>query len=285
MIWLLLLLICGCAVNGPSPVVADSWAATGRANVAVIVGTLDLDRPEDLDTFPDGSEDERGAVGAPSKPVITAYAPAWRPASREFLEWYHALPAGFWDDKSFTLTVVEDKEPDSGDVPLFVWETAQTSGWFGVESLIATYEQYPVKDAAPIVEGRRGNESQDPSLATKRRKRDHDLVGVVSTVPGAELLPMILGEETTVRRRASGETKLPLGYGASLVIPAETELSASSTGDVTIVTVVAGAPKVLLPVLRRLWPVSVQRMRLSGDTLTIELDGWKDLTIKVSDGN
>ena len=270
MIWLLILcVVTGCGFQGSLPI--STYAPIGRANVAVIVGTLDLDRPKDLDTFPDnppGSEDERGSVGAPSKPVVTAYAPAWRPASRDFLEWYHSLPEGFWEDKSFTLTVIEDKEPPSGDVPLFVWDAAQTSGWYGIESLIETVQKYPPQ---PLQFEGKG----------KREKKNHDLVGVTASIPGAEILPLILGDETTINRRSAAEQKIPLGYGAVLTIPGESSLTIRQEGDETVAEFTSGAPQVLLPVLRRLWPVGVDRLRLREGMLTVELDGWKDIQVRV----
>lgn len=270
MIWLLILcVVTGCGFQGSLPV--SAYAPIGRANVAVIVGTLDLDRPKDLDTFPDGPE--RESVGVPSKPVVTAYAPAWRPASRDFLEWYHSLPEGFWDDKSVTLTVIEDKEPDSGEVPLFVWDAAQTSGWYGIESLIETVEKYPPQllSKTEQFEGRRD----------RKEKKNHDLVGLTASIPGAEILPLILGDETTINRRSATEQKIPLGYGAVLTIPGESSLTIRQEGEETVAEFTSGTPQVLLPVLRRLWPVGVERLRLREGMLTVELDGWKDIQVRV----
>ena len=53
-------------------------------------------------------------------------------------------------------------------------------------------------------------------------------------------------------------------------------------GEVVIVTAESGAPHILLPVIGKLWPVNIVRMRLEGDLLTVELDGWSDYQIHVT---
>lgn len=225
--------------------------------------------PESDDEFPP-SEDS----GASQKPLVTAYAPEWKQSCREFLAWYDVTPPSFWELQSFEFKVIRDAEPpESEKYPLFVWDTAQTAGWYGVESLIETVKQHPPQplSKAEQFEGKRD----------RKEKKSHDLVGVTGSIQGADILPLLIGDETTINRRASTEQKIPLGYGANLIVPAEIVIQISHQGSETVAEFSEGSPKVLLPVLRRLWPVGVDRLRLSEGMLTVELDGWKDIQVRV----
>ncbi len=218
--------------------------------------------PESDDSTP---PDEGSGVF--SKPLVTAYAPEWKQSCREFLMWYDETPPEFWEGQEFAFKVIRDETPpESEEYPLFVWDAAQTGGWYGIESLIETVKKYP---------------PQPLQFEGKREKKNHDLVGVTASIPGAEILPLILGDETTINRRSSTEQKIPLGYGAVLTIPGETSLTIRQSGDETVAEFTSGAPQVLLPVLRRLWPVGVDRLRLREGMLTVELDGWKDIQVRV----
>jgi len=209
--------------------------------------------------------------GASQKPLVTAYAPEWKQSCREFLAWFDTVNPSYWDLQSFELKVIRDQQPPESDkYPLFVWDTAQTAGWYGVESLIETVKQYPPNP--PTFEGKRKD---------RKEKKDHDLVGVTAEIPGAAILPLIIGDETTINRRSATEQKIPLGYGANLIIPGDVSISISQEGSEAVAEFTKGAPKVLLPVLRKLWPVGVERLRLTEGMLTVELDGWKDLHVKV----
>lgn len=253
------------------------WAfASASLGVTIPSGSPHSEAPDFTSDNPslrtpaaDDSPPPDEAAGDSNKPVVTAYAPEWKQSAREFLAWYDSTPPQFWDLQSFTLKVVRDEEPpESEKYPLFVWDTAQTAGWFGIESLIETVRQYPPNQT---FQGKRD----------RKEKKNHDLVGVTASIPGAEILPLIIGDETTINRRSSTEQKIPLGYGANLVIPGEVSLSITQEGSETVAEFTEGTPKVLLPVLRKLWPVGVERLRLANGMLTVELDGWKDLQIKV----
>lgn len=216
--------------------------------------------------------------GVFSKPLVTAYAPEWKQSCREFLMWYDETPPEFWDGQEFAFKVIRDETPpESEEYPLFVWDAAQTGGWYGIESLIETVKKYPPKRSGQLS----GNSGQFEGRRDRKEKKNHDLVGLTASIPGAEILPLILGDETTINRRSSTEQKIPLGYGAVLTIPGESSLTIRQEGEETVAEFTSGTPQVLLPVLRRLWPVGVERLRLREGMLTVELDGWKDIQVRV----
>lgn len=207
-------------------------------------------------------------AGDSTLPVVRAYAPEWCAPAADFRSWYSTVNPSIWEVMGFKIELVPDDEiPESiGEVPAFELDGQIVVGWEGIEALKGQLSSNPLQ-----FEGRRD----------RKEKRDHDLVGVTASIPGAEILPLILGDETTINRRSSTEQKIPLGYGANLIIPGKVSLSITQEGDETVAEFTEGTPKVLLPVLRKLCPVGVERLRLREGMLTVELDGWKDLQIMV----
>lgn len=209
--------------------------------------------------------------GVFSKPLVTAYAPEWKQSCREFLMWYDETSPEFWEGQEFAFKVIRDEAPpESEEYPLFVWDAAQTGGWYGIESLIETVKKYPPQLS--------GNSGQFEGRRDRESKREHDVP--MGTVNQADILPLLIGDGITLTRSGPDVT-VPLGGKVALVIPSGMQVSASHSGDETILSIDEGNPVIRLPWVGRLWPIKVDGMRLSGDTLTVELDGWKDYQIKV----
>lgn len=112
-----------------------------------------------------------------------------------------------------------------------------------------------------------------------KRKRAHNLPA--GSISSKALTLMMIGDGLRLTRTGP-ESKIPVGYGVSIVIPQGMTLAGSKDGEAVIVTAESGAPHILLPVIGRLWPVNIVRMRLEGDLLTIELDGWSDYQVHVT---
>lgn len=261
---ILAVLVIGCGGKTRDSGPTAAYAAVGRANVAVILGSIDLDLPE---LGP--SEEPKGTpletATGDDRPVVTVFAPEYRPDSGPFLDW---LETADLDSLPFRLEISEEIPADVTIYPTFRWDGGEQTGFDGVESLknnVAAFQPQPVP-----VQGKKNKE-----------KRDHDLVNLVGQASETDILGTVIGEGISIRRTALIEVKIPLGYGANLIVPPDVEFRVTKSGEETVAEAVKGNPKVLLPVLRKLWPVSVERMRLSGDTLVVEMDGWKDLTIKV----
>lgn len=116
-----------------------------------------------------------------------------------------------------------------------------------------------------------------------RRKREQDLqehglpVGAVSQ---SDMIGMLIGSGISISRSGPAAT-IPVGGRVNLSIPAGMRAAVESTEDGLYFDIIEGNPTIRLPLIGKVWPVVVQGLRLSGDTLTIELDGWKDYSIKV----
>lgn len=118
------------------------------------------------------------------------------------------------------------------------------------------------------------------SIASKpvEKKRKHDLPP--GSIDQKTLALLVLGDGITVIR-SGPEATIPVGYGVKVMIPVGVEMRASREGEAVVVKSHGKAPYILLPVIGRLWTVGIVGMRLVGDTLTIELDGWTDYVVKI----
>lgn len=121
--------------------------------------------------------------------------------------------------------------------------------------------------------------TQPAEVSGKKKKRAHNLPA--GSISSKALTLMMIGDGLRLTRTGP-ETKIPVGYGVSIVIPRGMTLVGYKDGEVVIVTAESGAPHILLPVIGKLWPVNIVRMRLEGDLLTVELDGWSDYQIHVT---
>lgn len=111
----------------------------------------------------------------------------------------------------------------------------------------------------------------------RKEKQDHGLP--MASMSAGDMIPMLIGRGVSITR--SGEaTVIPVGP-AKLSIPDSVSATIESDGGDIVFDFTQGNPSIRLPFIGRIWPVVVEGMRLSGDTLTIELDGWKDYQIKV----
>lgn len=257
---LVALLSAGCMGN--SPHMADSSPRlAAQAEWAFACAQAGVSRPGEAVSAP--MDDSVGV--SPELPVVCAYAPAWSADSQAFLEWYNSPDNSPDNLTGFTLKLASDDEiPDNlTEYPAFTLGDKAVVGWTDLEALKTEL----VSNAAAF-EGRRGREP----------KREHDVP--MGAVNQADILPLFIGDGLTLTRSGPDVT-VPLGGKVALVIPSGMQVSASHSGDETVLSIEAGNPVVRLPWIGRLWPIKVEGMRLSGDTLTVELDGWKDYQIKV----
>lgn len=251
-----------CAQLGVSSVADPPGAETVPAPMDEPVGTSPT--PPEIASPGHGiPSDDSGAV-----PTICAYAPEWSADSREFLEWYHSPGNNSDSLTGFTLKLVSDEEiPDNlTKYPAFTSGDKAIVGWDGIDDLKERLGQ--LSGNSEKFEGRRDREP----------KREHAVP--IGTVNQAEILPLLIGDGLTLTR-SGPEVTIPLGNKVALVMPSGMQISASHSGDEMILSIEAGNPVIRLPWIGRLWPIKVEGMRLSGDTLTVELDGWKDYQIKV----
>lgn len=111
------------------------------------------------------------------------------------------------------------------------------------------------------------------------KKKDHDLpVGSLSEM---QVLPYLIGDGVTLRRSGPA-IELPLGLkGLTFTIPEGVEILIRKDGSGYVAEILAGQPFIKLPVLRNLYPVKVEKLRLIHNLLTVELDGWRDYTIRI----
>lgn len=111
----------------------------------------------------------------------------------------------------------------------------------------------------------------------QKDKRDHGLP--MASMGVMDILPAIIGRGIEVTRSGEAVT-IPVGP-AKLMIPSGISASVESNEEGIVFEFGVQRPTIRLPFIGRIWPVAVDAVRLEGDTLTIELDGWKDYQIKV----
>lgn len=117
-----------------------------------------------------------------------------------------------------------------------------------------------------------------PAPSGPKKKRKHNLPA--GTVDNRALALLVVGDGLKLTR-VGPEVKIPVGYGVTIVFPKGMALAGSKVGESIYVKVEAGAPYILLPVIGKLWPVGIIGMKLEGDLLTVELDGWTDYEVKI----
>jgi hypothetical protein len=118
-----------------------------------------------------------------------------------------------------------------------------------------------------------------PVPAGRKTKRKHNLPP--GSIDQKTLAFMVIGDGLKLTR-VGPEVKVSVGYGVSIVMPKGMVLAGSKDGESVVAKVEQGAPYILLPVIGRLWPVGIIGMRLDGDLLTVELDGWADYQVKIN---
>lgn len=111
-----------------------------------------------------------------------------------------------------------------------------------------------------------------------KKKRKHNVPA--GSIDSRTLSLMAVGDGLRLTR-VGPEVKIPAGYGVSVVFPKGLVLAGSKEGEVIVVKVEAGTPYILLPFIGKLWPVGIIGMRLEGDLLTVELDGWTDYEMRI----
>jgi len=254
-----------CAQLGISSVADPPSAETVPAPMDESVGASPTNPPLASPPDADDSLPPDEASGGSRERVIRAYVPEWCAPAAEFRAWYSTVNPEFWGVVGFRIEIVPDDEiPDSiTEVPAFEFNGKIVTGWNGIEGLQSQLSRNPLQ-----LKGRRDREP----------KREHDVP--MGAVNQSEILPLLIGDGLTLTRSGPDVT-VPLGGKVALVIPSGMQVSASHSGDEMILSIEAGNPVIRLPWIGRLWPIKVEGMRLSGDTLTVELDGWKDYQIKV----
>lgn len=281
---LVAILSSGCFAES-KPKVDTSLKLAAQAEWAFACSQLGIENvadPPGAETVPAPIDDSVGASHTPPEiaspghgipgddsdavPTICAYAPEWSADSREFLEWYHANRPVNLDGVELTLVSDEEIPDNLTEYPAFTLGDKAVVGWSGIADLQERLGQLS------------GNSGQFEGRRDRKAKREHDVP--MGTVTQADILPLLIGDGITLTRSGPDVT-VPLGGKVALVIPSGMQVSASHSGDETILSVDEGNPVIRLPWVGRLWPIKVDGMRLSGDTLTVELDGWKDYQIKV----
>ena len=120
--------------------------------------------------------------------------------------------------------------------------------------------------------GRRKRDDPDREIV------DHELP--VGSMSQADMIVMLIGSGISISRSGPAAT-IPVGGRVNLSIPAGMAATVEATEDGLYFDITEGNPSIKLPLIGKVWPVVVEGLRLSGDTMTIELDGWKDYQIKV----
>lgn len=223
------------------------------------------DNPSSRAPAVDDSQPPDETAGDSTSPVVKAYAPEWCAPAADFRSWYSTVNPSIWDVMGFKIELVPDDEiPESiGEVPAFELNGQIVVGWEGIETLKGQLVSNPY-----TFEGRRD----------RREKRDHGVP--MGAVNQSDIFPLVVGDGISLER-SGPEISIPLGYRASLIVPAGMRVNAVQDGGETVVEIISGNPTVKLPLIGKLWPIRVEGFRLSDGMLTVELDGWKDYQIRV----
>lgn len=312
----LLVVCCGCfgGKNGDTP--AGEYApnlSRGMAKVAVISASIDLDRPRFVrsgtagttTTDPEPEPETAVAVAPPEtpapvapaevakapeaafddpRPTINVVAPQWAEGSTAFLAAYDTWTADVLDPLPFQFKLVP--APDTLDLrtvklPMFIWSVAGqeyvSQGWVDLPTFTATVQQVSPALCAP---------APTPVTGKKKDKRDHGF-NAPGTIDIPTLIPFVVADGLTFSRTADADLEVPVGYGAVIRVPKDMQITAhkavNKAGDEYVqFSIDVGAPEILLPVLRRIWPVRIEGLTLANNRLTVILDGWKDYSIDLN---
>lgn len=278
---ILLSLICLAGCHSPTRPESSELELAARAEWAFASASLGLsipagqphseapdfmsDNPTSRAPAVDDSQPPDETAGDSTLPVVRAYAPEWCAPAADFRSWYSTVNPSIWDVMGFKIELVPDDEiPESiGEVPAFELNGQIVVGWEGIETLKGQLLSNPYK-----FEGRRD----------RREKRDHGVP--MGAVNQSDLIPLILGNGVSINRSGPA-VSIPVGGGVQFIVPAGMQAEARQEGGESVIEITAGNPTIRLPWVGRIWPIKVDGLRMSDGMLTVELDGWKDYSIKV----
>lgn len=227
------------------------------------------------------------------KQLIHVFAPQWDEASGAFLAAYTALSPEELAALPYDLELTKvPAKLENATFPLFVWTDAAglqyvAPGWQGFAALTAVVQnpqQYKAgAPIAPLPTPPAPLQTPAPVEGKKKQvKRSHGYEATPGNIAIQDLLPYVIGDSLTLVRRGETALSIAVGYGVKLIVPAEVQITARKTGDVIEVTVEAGAPELHLPIVRKLYPIRIEGIKIENNRLTVILDGWKDYSIDLN---